>query len=153
LGQAQVQAGADVVTLADPTATGEILGPRRFEEFAMPYLRQLTEEIQAAGAKVIVHICGDVHTIVESLRQIGADALSVDAMVNLRGLRRAVAPLAVMGNLSAFVLESGPPKRIERWVRMTGSREASIIAPACAVTPATPLVHLQALSQAVKRLP
>ena len=33
-GRAQIEAGADVIAISDPSGTGEILGPKYFEEFA-----------------------------------------------------------------------------------------------------------------------
>jgi [methyl-Co(III) methanol-specific corrinoid protein]:coenzyme M methyltransferase len=147
-GKKQIAAGAEVVAIADPTATGEILGPRAFAELAAPALARLTRELQQAGARVIVHICGNVHTIALLLASIGADAISVDDMVNLRKLREQAPEAAIMGNVCALHLEEGPVERIERWVRGLGLRQADIIAPACAIVPATPLRHLQALVRA-----
>ena len=46
--KAQVGAGADVIAISDPSGTGEILGPRLFEEFAvryLPYLRADEERV------------------------------------------------------------------------------------------------------------
>ena len=52
--------GADVIAIGDPTATGEILGPRIFEDFAVRYLNQVCDAVHANGKQVIVHICGDM---------------------------------------------------------------------------------------------
>lgn len=144
-GAAQIERGVEIIAIADPTATGEILGPRLFKTQAAPVLARLTQGLQALGARVIVHICGNVHTIGPLLAQIGADAISVDDMVSLRKLREQVPNAAVMGNFSALRLEKDPPERIARWVQSIGLRQADIIAPACAVVPTTPLANLQAL--------
>ena len=144
-GADQIARGVEIIAIADPTATGEILGPRLFRTQAVPALARLTQGLQALGARVIVHICGNVHTIASLLAEIGADAVSVDGMVSLRKLREQVPNAAVMGNFSTLRLEQNPPERIARWVRRIGLQHADIIAPACAVVPTTPLVNLQAL--------
>jgi len=149
-GREQVAAGADVVTIAEPTATGDILGPRLFERLAAPALRSLVEEMHRAGAPVIVHICGRAATILGQLAAIGADAISVDEMVGLRSLRDAVAPAAVMGNISAFALENGPPERIRRWCLGVGLPQAEIVAPACGLVVRTPAAHVLAFTETVK---
>lgn len=150
-GAEQLARGAVVIAIADPTATGEILGPRLFANQAVPVLARLTQGLQQLGARVIVHICGNVHTIAPLLAQIGADAISVDDMVSLRKLREHVPDAAVMGNFSALRLEHDPPERIARWVQRIGLQRADIIAPACAVVPTTPLANLQALVQAATK--
>lgn len=144
-GQEQISAGADVIAIADPTATGEIVGPRLFERLVLPALSRL---IAAMSVPVIVHVCGDLKTLAPLLPALGADCISVDAMVSLRQLRPHLAYTALMGNLDALILEAGPPERITRWVKQVGLPQLDIIAPACAVVPTTPLAHLRALVQA-----
>jgi [methyl-Co(III) methanol-specific corrinoid protein]:coenzyme M methyltransferase len=148
----QVRAGAEVIAIADPTATGEILGPRLFGQLAVPPLARLTAALHAQGCLVIVHICGKVSSIVGHLAAIGADAISVDDVVKLSSLREHLPNAAIMGNLSTFVLREGPVEKIGLWVERIGRVQADIIAPACAVVPNTPLAHVQALAEAVKRL-
>ncbi|MEN6545125.1 MAG: uroporphyrinogen decarboxylase family protein, partial [Armatimonadia bacterium] len=144
-GAEQIAKGVEVIAIADPTATGEILGPRLFKTQAAPVLARLTRGLQALGARVIVHICGNVHTIAPLLAEIGANAISVDDMVGLRKLRGQVPNAAVMGNLCALRLQEDPPESIASWVQRIGLRQADIIAPACAMVPTTPLANLQAL--------
>ncbi|MGE5530910.1 MAG: uroporphyrinogen decarboxylase family protein [Bacteroidota bacterium] len=151
-GREQIEAGAEVIAIADPTATGEILGPRMFGQLAVPPLARLTEALHEHGAPVIVHICGRVNTIVSHLAAIGADAISVDDMVKLSSLREHLPNTAIMGNLSTSVLQGGPVEKIAQWVERIGRVQADIIAPACAVVPDTPLAHVRALAEAVKNI-
>lgn len=148
-GQEQIAGGAGVVAIADPTATGEIVGPRRFERLVLPPLSRLVAELRRQ-VPVIVHVCGDLRTLSPLLPTVGADAISVDAMVSLIRLREHLPDTALMGNLHAMVLEMGPVDQITDWVRRCGLPQADIIAPACAVVPTTPLAHLRALVQAAQ---
>ena len=53
-GRAQIEAGADVIAISDPSGTGEILGPKYFEEFAVTYLNQLLDGLQEEKMGTIV---------------------------------------------------------------------------------------------------
>ncbi|MFQ6134012.1 MAG: uroporphyrinogen decarboxylase family protein [Armatimonadota bacterium] len=147
-GIAQVEAGAEVMAIAEPSATGEILGQQGFAAFAAPYLRRLTEALRRAGAKVILHICGDATDLGEALGSLGADAVSVDGMVNLRWLKELVGPVPVMGNVSAFTLARDRPAAVAERGRRALAQGADILAPACGVVPTTPLANLRAFAQA-----
>jgi [methyl-Co(III) methanol-specific corrinoid protein]:coenzyme M methyltransferase len=145
-----VDAGAAVITIADPTASAEILGPKLFEEYALCYINQLAGSIHKLGIPVIVHICGDVRTAKQSLFALQGDALSVDAMVNLGALKEEKAGLTTMGNLSTYLLESGNPKAIASGAETLLRRNIDIIAPACGLSTSTPLENIRSFTEAVK---
>ena len=63
LGGAMVEAGADVIGISDPTATGEILGPRSFSAFAHRWLDTLLHALRKRGVPAIVHICGSLASV------------------------------------------------------------------------------------------
>ena len=55
-GSAMVEAGADVIAIADPSGTGEILDPRMFRDFAVPYLNKLLAGVALVPGGTIVHM-------------------------------------------------------------------------------------------------
>jgi [methyl-Co(III) methanol-specific corrinoid protein]:coenzyme M methyltransferase len=55
-----IEGGVSVISIGDPTATGEILGPKMFEEYAVTYLNKLIDGIRQTETPVIVHICGNL---------------------------------------------------------------------------------------------
>lgn len=55
-----VQAGASVIAIGDPSATGEILGPKMFEAYALKYNNKFAERVHQLGVPFILHICGDM---------------------------------------------------------------------------------------------
>jgi [methyl-Co(III) methanol-specific corrinoid protein]:coenzyme M methyltransferase len=142
--------GASVISIADPTATGEILGPKMFSEFAVPYLNRLIQAIQANGTLVIVHICGDVTMIQPQLAQLASNAISVDAMVNLQKLKTELNGATVMGNVSTYQLEFGEADAVQKSVERLMANGIDIIAPACGLSTSTPLANIEALTGAVK---
>jgi [methyl-Co(III) methanol-specific corrinoid protein]:coenzyme M methyltransferase len=143
--------GATVIGIGDPTATGEILGPRIFEEFALPYINDLTDHIQRMGTPVIVHICGKINQVRHLMARLRASALSTDAMVNLRALKEEYPHLTTMGNVSTYVLESGPAEKIERLAERLLRDGIDIVAPACGLSTSTPIENIRVLTNTVKR--
>jgi [methyl-Co(III) methanol-specific corrinoid protein]:coenzyme M methyltransferase len=144
--------GASVITIADPTATGEILGPKLFEEYALFYINKIVDSIHALGLPVIVHICGDVRTVKQHLYNLRGDALSVDAMVNLSLLKEEKTDLTAMGNLSTYLLDTGKADTIRSGTETLLRKNIEIIAPACGLSTSTPLENLRAFTETVKNV-
>lgn len=146
---AVAEAGADVIAIGDPTATGEILGPQLFEDFAVRYLNALTDAVHRLGKPVIVHICGDMSRSRALLPRLHADAISADAQVSLRALK-ADFGLTTMGNVSTYLLEFGEPARVERTVARLVEEGVDIVAPACGLSTSTALGNIKALTGAAR---
>jgi|WetSurMetagenome_2_1015567.scaffolds.fasta_scaffold39684_2 MtaA/CmuA family methyltransferase len=148
-GRLQVAAGAEVICIADPTATGEILGGALFEASVRPHLARLVADLAAAGARVIVHICGRVEAIDGQLRRIAAHAVSYDSDCDIVAVAASRPPWLVMGNLSPIALERGPAESILRRTRRLAEGGVRLLAPACGVVPTTPVANLRAMRSAV----
>jgi len=142
--------GADVIAIGDPTATGEILGPKIFENYAVRYLNQLCDAVHASGKQVIVHICGDMSRSREQLSSIRADAISVDALVNLKRLKEDFPQINTMGNVSTALLEFGNAHKISRNTERLVHDGIDIISPACGLSTSTGLENIRALTGTVK---
>jgi MtaA/CmuA family methyltransferase len=142
--------GASVITIGDPTATGEILGPKMFEEYAIRYLNKVIDGIHAAGAPVIVHICGNMNTVKHLIPNIKSEAISTDALVNLRSLKEEYPNLTTMGNLSTYLLEFGTPDKVEARAESLVRDGVDIIAPACGLSTSSSLRNIQAMTETVK---
>jgi len=142
--------GASSISIGDPTATGEILGPKMFEEYAVRYLNKLIKGIRSLNAPVIVHICGDISSVKHLIAQIGSDAISTDALVNLRLLKEEFPSLTTMGNLSTYLLQFGTPDKISTHTRRLMKDGIDIIAPACGLSTSSSLENIQAMTNTVK---
>ncbi len=145
-----VDSGANLICIADPTASGEILGPKTFEEYAVRYLNKIIDGIHAMGAPVIVHICGKMKTVMHLIPGIRSDAISVDAMVSLRSLKQAYPQLTTMGNVSTYLLEFGTAAEIAGIAERLVRDGVDIISPACGLSTATSLENIRAMTAAVR---
>lgn len=142
--------GVSLISIGDPTATGEILGPKMFEEYAVFYLNKIIDGIHGMGAPVIVHICGNMNTVKPLVPKIRSNAISTDALVNLRLLKEEFPQLTTMGNLSTYLLEFGTPDKVAAQAEHLVRDGIDIISPACGLSTSTSLANISSMTQAVK---
>ncbi|MDR3175130.1 MAG: methylcobamide--CoM methyltransferase [Desulfovibrio sp.] len=145
-----VRAGADVIAVGDPSATGDILGPALFEEFAVPYVRDVVRAAHEEGAPTIVHICGDTDRCRAFWPLMESEAVSVDAMINLAKLKRFLPGIVTMGNLSTYMLEFGTAAKVARRTETLIRDGVDIIAPACGLSTGTKLPVIRAMTDTVR---
>jgi [methyl-Co(III) methanol-specific corrinoid protein]:coenzyme M methyltransferase len=146
-----IQSGASVIAIADPTATGELLSPELFGQYAVPYLRKLVNSIHAASIPAIAHICGKVGSVADQFQNIGAEVISVDAMVNMVKLKETLPSSRTMGNLNTFVLNSGSCEQVEALTRKLIEKDVDVISPACGLSMSTPIANIQAMTREARR--
>lgn len=144
-----IESGFPVITIADPTATGEILGPKMFGDYAVPYLNRLVDAIHARDAHVIVHICGKLDAVKKHIPALHGDAVSTDAMVNLQALKEECG-VTVMGNVSTFALQLQTPEVVQRVTENIVSKGIDIIAPACGLSTTTPIENIAVMTGTAK---
>lgn len=149
-GDAMLEAGADAVCLADPSATGEIIGRAAFEEFVLPHVNGLTSHFRERfGVPSMVHICGNVKSLGPALAVLDAEAVSVDSLVGIATLRELAPDKVTMGNVSTFLLEKGTPEEIIRASRRCLADGVDILAPACGIGPRTAAANIRGMFEAV----
>ena len=147
---AQVEAGADVICMSDPSGTGEILGPKLFEEYAVTYLNKVLERLKPYKVKTIVHICGQMNNVFEQVNKVESDALSFDAVVSLKKAREHLGDHLLVGNVSTFALECSSVDKVKTISRACVKNGSDIITPACGLGTGSPLVNIQAILEALK---
>ncbi|MPM97918.1 hypothetical protein SDC9_145098 [bioreactor metagenome] len=86
----------------------------------------------------------------QSIPDIRANAISTDAIVDLRRLKQDFTSLTTMGNLSTYLLEYGPTEKVAERARLLVRDGVDIISPACGLSTSTRLAHIQAMTAAVR---
>ena len=145
----EIQAGADLIVISDPSAAGNIIGGHHFNEFIAPLLKKITTSIKTCDIPVILHICGNILPVVGSLDGISWDALSVDSVVSLRKLQRRFPNRALMGNVSTHLLAVSHQDRAYRASKKAVEISA-ILAPACGLPGSTLPQNLRAMVKAAR---
>lgn len=149
-GEALIKSGADIIVISDPSATGEILGPDMFNEFAIPYLNKMITRMHTLGKPVIVHICGDVRPVYELLKGLTSECISVDSAVNIKEARGSLPGKKLMGNVSTILLQNGPADKIQKASKNLLDFGIDILAPACGLSAKTPVRHIKAMTETAK---
>ena len=144
-----IDRGADLIAMSDPSATGEILGRKNFEEFMIPLYRRISEAVHGRDKKIIIHICGKSRAILESLNESGADSLSFDSVVGI-GQARDVLRVPIMGNVSTQLLDQGEAASIRVHTEGVIKNGTAIVSPACGLAMSTPVRNLKAMTSTVK---
>ncbi len=147
---AQVDAGAEAILIAEPSGTGDILGPEWFGRFVAPHLTRVSSGVLAAGAEVIVHICGDVRPITTIVKGIPMTAFSFDSRVSVEAVREAWPEATLMGNVSTHLLQQASPHVVESTVRGLRQRGIDVVAPACGISTTTPAGNVRAMTAAAR---
>ena len=151
--------GVDGIFIADPSASGDVISPRHFNDFAAPSLQQVITVIRQSGKVSLLHICGDITDRLTQLPDIGIDGISLDAKVDLR---RAVAlvgsRLCIAGNVDPVsILEFGTPAQVgdavHRCLQAVSDAEGFILLPGCDLAYGVPWENVAAFIQAAHTVP
>lgn len=146
--QEAVGAGADVIVMVDATASGDILGADQFEEFAQPYEKRLVQVVRAAGARSILHICGNTALNLPLMKGTGADGISVDQSMDIRAVKRLLGTrVAAVGNISPTdTLLFRSPEYVVEECKECIEAGTDVLAPGCGFAPETPLANMRAMA-------
>lgn len=148
--KAMIEAGADVIAISDPSGTGEILGPKNFDEYAVKYLNMLLDGIADGKTGTIVHICGQMRSVYEQINKVHADALSFDAVVPMKEARKNLGDRPLMGNISTFALEFTDEERVATLTKACMDSSSNIISPACGLGTQSPINNIRAILKTIK---
>ena len=147
-GEAQIDAGADIIGIGDAAAS--LIGPTFYEDFVWPYENKLVAGLQAMGAKVRLHICGNTNTIVDGMGRLGCEIVDLDYFTPVDSARAAMgAETALLGNIDPVrSLRNGSPASVTADIaechRQAGPRY--IVGAGCEVPRDTPLENVRALT-------
>jgi [methyl-Co(III) methanol-specific corrinoid protein]:coenzyme M methyltransferase len=142
-----IEAGADAIAIHEDTVTPALVGPRTFEAAVFPHLQRLVSAIQAAGGRVLLHMCGALGRSAATVARLGIDAYIPDASLSAAELREALPGVALVGNISTFLLHQGQPAGIARLAaRLAGPGGFDALSPTCGMSSITPLENIRAMT-------
>ena len=111
--------GVHGFVLSGPTASGDLISPRHYEEFAAPSTRIVIEALQQMGMPSILHVCGKTAKILPLVADTGATAFSFDASVDTAVVKEAIgSSVCLLGNLDPVgLLLDGSPDMVREAAR------------------------------------
>jgi [methyl-Co(III) methanol-specific corrinoid protein]:coenzyme M methyltransferase len=149
LANALIDAGADIISCEDMTASPELIAPKTYQEYELEYQRK---QFEAISAPKILHICGNVDRIVEWMGQTKADILSIEPKASAKLAREKCGPdIVLMGGVdTATTLFMQDAATVKQGSEETIADGIQILAPGCAVAPGTPTENLLAMVEVAK---
>ncbi len=148
--QAQIDAGADALTLADH-CTRDLCSPETYLQFLQEIHQELHERIPCPK---ILHICGDTSDRIPFIQKTGIDCFHYDSKVPTPVARQLAGDrLALMGGTSNInLIRNGTAELITQDVQEKIAAGIDIIGPECAVPLDAPMKNLVWLAREAKRL-
>lgn len=142
----------DSISMAEPTATGDMISADMFEEFVLPYLKREQKAMHDTGMKTMLHICGNTVMNLPVMIASGADAISVEQTVDpYEIVKIADNKVCMFGNIGPIKpLWQGTPEEVKKDVERSIDAGFRMIAPGCSFVPMTPGPNLVAMTSAVK---
>jgi MtaA/CmuA family methyltransferase len=147
-GRAQIEAGADALTLADH-ATRDLCSPNAYRDF----LKGIHDEISSSlPCPLILHICGDTADRIPYIRETGLACFHFDSKVPANRARELAGNrLSLMGGTGNLtVILKGDEETIAQDIRDKAANHIDVLGPECAVPLDAPYRNLAILARLAK---
>ena len=145
-----LEAGADVISMLDPTASGDLLSQKHFERDIIPVYQKMRKQIKGP---IVLHICGRTTNFLDSLPESGFEAFSFEGpKVSVKTAREKIRDrMILVGNVPTYdVLLFGTPERVREESLKALEEGIDILAPACGIPIQTPVENLRTMVEAVE---
>ena len=141
-------AGADVVAIADPVASPDLMSPDSFKNILQSRLQRFSSNVNSV---TVLHVCGNVNPILDYMADCGLEGRSVEEKIG--SVKKAKEILGdrtrLVGNISSpFTLLPGPVDKIKTEARQALDDGVDVLAPGCGIAPMTPVSHIKAMVEA-----
>lgn len=155
-----IDAGVSLISLADPTASGDLISSEQFAEFSLPYLKRVAEKIRAQGVWVLIHICGNTTNRLNRIVETGAHIMSVDYKVNLSDARKYLDRSVVLaGNLNPVaIMQKETPEEVakashEAYEKAISAKNGDfLLMPGCDIPPSVPIENIRAMIETARSI-
>lgn len=143
----------DIVSMWEPTASGDMISRSHFEEFVMPALKKTFSALGKKNVITALHICGNISDRLDLIAETGAQFISLDYKVSLKKAREVLnGKIAFAGNMDPIdVMLMQTPEGVRasclECIAEAGGGNGFILMPGCETAPGTPLENLLAMTE------
>ena len=144
-----VNAGMEAISIADPTASGDLINPKQMAKFAVPPLKKMSDWAKSKGAHTILHICGNTSDRLEQFIDTGCSTIFFDQKVDIAKAKEAlggkmcfggnVAPVHVLLNKTADEVEQA----CREVIQVAGKDGGFVLVPGCDIPPTIPYENIK----------
>jgi MtaA/CmuA family methyltransferase len=152
--RAQVEAGCDIIGVGDAICSQ--IDVENYRDLVKDRQRELFEYIQSLGARVKLHICGNITHLLEDIRDVKPDIVDIDWMVDMdQACEKLGDEIIRCGNLDPVtVIQDQGAEAIVRESEALCKQEEGrpfILSGGCEITVNTPIEHLKAMRTASQK--
>lgn len=150
--------GRVLATGGDPSSSNQLISPRHFEQFALPYNREVNEKLLEMGYKhLYVHICGEQNRNLPYWAEIpmgDPGFVSFGHEVEIETAAEYFPHDIIIGNIEPAIIQTGTPQEvyeIAREVIEKGKRSPGgfALSPGCGLPPKAPPLNVWMMTKAV----
>lgn len=144
----------------NPTETNQMISPKQFEEFCLPYSRELHEKILGMGVKhFLFHICGEQELNLPYLTQIPMGEPGIISFGHEIDLTTAIKVFGdtgiIVGNVEPTIVQNGTPQQVYELSRQCIEKgkdapRGFMLATGCALPPYAPPYNIYVMMKAIK---
>ena len=155
-GLAQIEAGAHLPLVFDPSSSPDVIPPQFYREFVLPHLERVFLAFKTAGAVLNwLHTAGPVKPILPYYAQAGVDLANIDFCVDLSEAAGLLPHMALNGNIRPLAFVQGDPRQIEsesrRALEQFAQRGGFVLSSGCEIPLEARPENVRAMVQAVHR--
>ncbi len=148
--RAQVEAGCDIIGVGDAICSQ--VSVENYRELVKEKHLELFEYIQSLGARVKLHICGNIEHLLVDISDVKPDIVDIDWMVDMDRAHDILGEkITRCGNLDPVaVIQDKGVGEIRTETRRLCSKEKGrefILSGGCEITVNTPIAHLKAMRE------
>ncbi len=148
--EAQIIAGCDIIGMGDAICSQIDLDT--YNSYIKERHREIIDLIHEKGAKVKLHICGDIAHLLPSLADLSVDILDIDHMVDLQQSYEILGKDIIRcGNIDPVFVMDKTPEEVEKACKGIVQKEKGrkfILSAGCEICVDTPIINLQAMRTA-----
>ncbi len=143
----------EVISLADPTASGDLISRKQFEKFAAPYLKKFTDWARSKGVHTLVHICGNTTDRLDLFPLTGASCISLDHKTDMAKAKATLhGKMCFGGNVDPVkIMLNGSVQDVETTckevIKTAGTDGGFVLMPGCDIPPTVPYANIQKFIQ------
>jgi uroporphyrinogen decarboxylase len=149
--------GCHMLSNGDSVAGPEMLSPRFFRAYGLPYEQRVAACSHELGLPYLLHICGKTDRILEPMAETGADAMEIDYKTSIQLAHDVFKDrLTFVGNLDpSGVVARGTPELVrlktEELLNVYADSPRFILNSGCALPADTPAENVRAMCECLRR--
>jgi len=146
----------DVISLADPTASGDLISKKQFEKFAVPYLKKFTDWAKSKNVHTLVHICGNTTDRLDLFPATGASCISLDHKTDMTKAKEILhGKMCFAGNIDPVkIMLQGSVQEVEsacrHVIQTAGADGGFVLMPGCDIPPTVPYDNIRKFMQTAR---